>query len=126
MEGSEWVTGTAVRRTLSCKSHVKYPWDQVGVLLPDFITVTLTRFVVVLEIGGAILVTMGVSDGWDHTQFLTILSFILFHVVLGVTMPVALFSLTCCANLLLFLPSESINKRKITSRHEFTMIHHHI
>lgn len=112
VEGSEWVTGTAVRRTLSCKSHVKYPWDQVGILLPDFITVMLTRFVVVLEIGGAILLTMGMSDGWDHTLFLTISSFILFHVVLGVTMPVALFSLTCCANLLLFLPSQSINKRK--------------
>ena len=126
VEGSEWVTGTAIRRTLSCKSHVKYPWDQVGVLLPDFITVTLTRFVVVLEIGGAILLTMGVSDGWDHTQFLTILSFILFHVVLGVTMPVALFSLTCCANLLLFLPSESINKRKkaaiVKTRREYASI----
>ena len=77
VEGSEWVTGTAVRRTLSCKSHIKYPWDQVGVLLPDFITVTLTSFVVVLEIGGAILLTMGVSDGWDHTLFLTII----FHII---------------------------------------------
>ena len=53
---------------------------------------------------------MGVSDGWDHTQFLTMLSLILFHVVLGVT--TGCFVQPDVLRNYFVLPSESINKRK--------------
>jgi predicted methyltransferase len=111
VKDSAWLNGTAVRKTLSCGSVVHHRYISESLipnLIPDAVTVSMTWLSLAIELGAAIFLTICVSNG-KHLSIIHILAvLILFQAFMGAIMHVGLFSLTCCANLLYFLPSRRI------------------
>ena len=106
IEDSAWRDGTAVRKTLMCNSVVRRNFYMILQHIPDVLKTVATWATLVLELGGGILLVVIVSHGIGWNIITLLCTLIFMHISMGAIMVVGLFNLSCCANLLCFLPSQ--------------------
>jgi hypothetical protein len=106
IEDSTWRDGTAVRKTLMCNSVVRRNFYMILQHIPDVLKTVATWATLVLELGGGILLFVIVSHGIGWNIITLLCTLIFMHISMGAIMVVGLFNLSCCANLLCFLPSQ--------------------
>ena len=105
LDDSAWWDGTAVCKTLRCNSVVRRNAYMTVQYIPDVLKTAGTWVTLVLELGGGILLIVTASGG-IRVNIIPLLSTLIFmHISMSALMVVGLFNLSCCANLLCFIPS---------------------